>query len=176
MCSDMETREIWLPIVGYEGLYEVSDFGRIRSVDREISYKSTGIAIRRGKLLRGVTDKKGYIHLVLCKNGKQKTFFVSRLVAAAFKENPLSLPDVHHRDFDKSNNAASNLEWTSHRENIAHSVKEHRYRKRLTPEIVTKIRERARNGESQAAIARSLSIRYQTVHLIVNGHYWRHID
>lgn len=169
--------EKWLPILGYEGLYEVSDLGRVRSVDRRVAYKTTGgTMLRRGQLIEGVPDKKGYRHLVLCKNGKQRTVFTSRLVAQTFVPNPSNFPDVHHKDFNKSNNSANNLEWVTHQQNIGHSVIEGRYAKKLTAEIVSSIRARHGAGESQASISRDLGLRYQTVHLIVNGHSWCHID
>jgi len=168
--------ERWKPILGYEGLYEVSDLGRVRSLDRLIAYKGTEMkAFRRGRILVGVPDKNGYRHLVLCKNGKQKTLMVSRLVAIAFIPNPENLPDVHHKDFDQGNDSAINLEWTTHKQNIQHSVNGGRYAKKLNSRTVSEIRTRVANGESQASVARDLKLRYATVHLAANRRTWRHI-
>src|SRR6266436_2003947 len=125
--------ETWKEISGYEGLYEVSDLGRIRGLDRLVPYKRTKFrALKKGGILSGAPDKKGYPHVVLCREGKQKTFIVSRLVAIAFVVNPGNLPDVHHKDFDPSNGVATNLEWVTHRQNIDHSVNNGRYAKKLT--------------------------------------------
>ncbi len=168
--------ERWIAVEGYEGLYEVSDLGRIRSVARLISYKGTDLtALRRGTLMRGAPDRKGYEHLVLCKKGKQRTVFRSRIVAKAFVPNPQGFKDVHHKDFDKTNNAANNLEWVTHRMNIDASLKAGNYAKKLTSKLVSEIRTRAANGESQASIARSLGVRYGTVHLVVNRRAWSHV-
>lgn len=168
--------EQWKTVAGYEGLYEVSDLGRVRSLDRLVAYKRTGgVMLRRGRLLAGALDKAGYAHLVLCKEGKQKTLYFSRLVAQAFVPNPDNLPDVHHKDFDKTNNSSRNLVWTTHQQNIKHSVVGGRYAKKLNSKVVSEIKTRHRNGESQASIARNLGVRYETVHHVVNGRSWRHV-
>jgi hypothetical protein len=172
----VEQGERWRPVVGYEGLYEVSDLGHVRGIDRLIPYKGGHRARKRGKQILGVPDKKGYLHLVLCKEGRQKTFLVSQLVAIAFIPNPGDLRSVHHKDFDQSNNAAANLAWVTHQQNIQHSVIVGRYAKKLSSKIIVEIRTRHTNGESQASIARSLGVRYGTVHLIVKGHSWGHIQ
>lgn len=173
----MSDGERWLPIFGYEGLYEVSDLGRVRSLDRLVPYKTTGgVMLRRGKILACAIHHTGYRHLVLCRNGKQKSFLVSRLVAAAFVPNPDGLPDVHHRDFNKVNDAARNLAWVTHKQNINQSVVAGRYAKKLTAKLVSEIKTRHANGESQSSIARSTGVRFKAVHLIVNGLAWRHVD
>ena len=94
--------EIWKNIAGYEGLYEVSSFGRVRS-----------LRFGKTKILKPGKNKKGYLRVSLCKNGKQKTFFVHRLVAQAFLENPQNLPQINHKDENKQNNRLENLEWCS---------------------------------------------------------------
>lgn len=173
------TSEKWKAVVGYEGFYEASDLGRIRSIDRLIHYKGRPDhpALKKGKILSCPPHHSGYRHLALCKNGKQKMANVCTLVAKAFVHNPdpVRFTDVNHMDLDKTNDRADNLEWTTHRGNIDHSVRQHRYAKKLTPQIVSEIRTRASNGESQASISRSLSLRYLTVHLVVNRKTWGHI-
>lgn len=101
-----EYLEEWRPVVGYEGLYEVSSFGRVRSL------------IGKGKERKLVKDEKGYLNVVLCKNGIYKGKKAHRLVAEAFIPNPENLPEVNHRDEDKTNNAVWNLEWCSMDYNI----------------------------------------------------------
>lgn len=96
--------EIWRPVVGYEGLYEVSSTGQVRNC--------------RGKLLRPGPDHNGYLKCVLCKKGKTKTIYIHRLVAQAFIPNPMYLKQVNHKDEDKSNNNVDNLEWCTARYNV----------------------------------------------------------
>lgn len=95
--------EIWKPKKDYEGLYEVSNFGNVMS----LNYRGTG----KSKLLKPNKNKKGYLHVSLCKNGKLKTFRVNRLVAETFIPNPDNLPQVNHKDENKENNSVENLEW-----------------------------------------------------------------
>lgn len=106
--------EIWKPVVGYEGLYEVSNLGRVRSVDRYVSFGRWGdngqTRFRKSHLLSPKIDE-GYYRVALSKDGVKKLFKVHRLVAQAFIPNPDNLPVVNHKDEDKSNNIVTNLEW-----------------------------------------------------------------
>ena len=95
------------PVVGYEGLYEVSNTGRVRSVDRYDSRNH----FRKGKVLSLVKNKEGYLQVNLCCNGKCKMFLVHRITAQAFIPNPDNLPQINHKDEDKTNNSVDNLEW-----------------------------------------------------------------
>lgn len=101
--------EMWKSIAGYERLYEVSDFGNVRNV-------STGY------ILKPQADKAGYCRVNLYKDKKMTHKSVHRLVAAAFIPNMLSKPEVNHKDGNKANNAAVNLEWVTPKENIKHSI------------------------------------------------------
>ena len=103
--------EIWLPIEGYENLYEVSNLGRVRRLASVVTSKAGVTRKFSGKILKPVTHRDGYLRVNLCKNGKIKTFRVHRLVASAFIPNPKGLPAVNHKDECKTNNAVSNLEW-----------------------------------------------------------------
>ena len=106
--------EEWRPVVGYEGLYEVSSYGRVRSVDR---YDNRN-CFRKGKVLSPGIKPDGYLTVVLSCNGKCKTINVHRLVAQVFIENPDNLPEVNHKDEDKTNNNVDNLEWCSRKYNV----------------------------------------------------------
>lgn len=105
---------------GYEGLYEVSNMGIVRSVEREV-ITSKGIRIYKSKILSPGIQKSGYLYVTLSKEGKSKTFRVHRLVAEAFLPNPDNLSDVDHIDEDKSNNSIENLRWLAHKENSSRS-------------------------------------------------------
>lgn len=103
--------EIWKPIEGYEGLYEVSNLGNVRSLGNGKTWKEP--RIRKTNICNN-----GYHSVSLYKNGKEKRFLVHRLVAESFILNPDNLPQVNHKDEDKTNNCADNLEWCSAEYNI----------------------------------------------------------
>lgn len=102
--------EEWRAVVGFEGLYEVSSIGRVRSCDHIVPTKY-GTRKTTGRVLRQQNDKDGYKKVCLCKCNKKKTRSVHRLVAEAFIENPDNLPLINHKDEDKSNNRVENLEF-----------------------------------------------------------------
>ena len=107
-------KEVWKPIKGYEGKYEVSTFGRVRSVSRKIIYKDGRMRIYKGKILKPETCKNGYLYVNLGREGRAK--MVHRLVAETYLDNPDELSDVVHKDNNKKNNSVSNLRWSSHSE------------------------------------------------------------
>lgn len=110
--------EEWRPIVGYEGLYEVSDWGRVKSLDR---YKIDTVGRKqyhKGKVNRLYPTTNGYIKAMLYKDGVSKNKSVHRLVAEAFIPNPNNLPLINHKDEDKTNNSVENLEWCDLKYNV----------------------------------------------------------
>ena len=114
--------EIWKDILNYEGYYQVSNLGNIRSLDREIT-RSDGVKqIRRGAIMARRYNDDGYPIAKLSKNGKSKSIAIHILVARAFIPNPNNLSDVNHKDFDRDNAAAENLEWISHGDNVRYSI------------------------------------------------------
>ena len=119
--------EEWKNIIGYEGLYEVSNKGNVRNV-------------RRNKLLR-LQKNQGYIRVALSKNGIKTWLRVHRLVAQAFIENPDNLPEINHLDEDKANNSVDNLEWCDRSYN-------NNYGDRLKKSINTKIKNGYVNEEN----------------------------
>lgn len=117
----MSNIENWKPVVGYEGLYEVSDWGRVRSLDKYIKNWPKGIRLVKGRVLKPGRHRKGYLLVVLNKDGVMKTCKVHRLVAIAFIPNPDGLPQVNHKDENKHNNRVENLEWCDNKYNICYS-------------------------------------------------------
>lgn len=104
--------EIWKPVVGWEGLYEVSNLGNVKVLDRFVNsgIKNNSSVKRRGQILKQY-DKRGYMQVTLTLNGKRKYCNVHRLVAEAFIPNPDDLPQINHKDENKLNNNVNNLEW-----------------------------------------------------------------
>lgn len=121
------TIEVWKPIPGFNGLYEASTFGRIRSVGGIRTYEAWGKTICRshaGRVLKPQLDgKKNYLHVCITDGKKSKSHQVHRLVAQTFIENPFNLPEINHIDEDKTNNAVWNLEWCDHKYNNTYGSK-----------------------------------------------------
>ena len=117
----MLKQEIWKPISNYEGLYEISNKGQIKSVGRYIKSNHNNTRFQEEKIRKLTVNNKGYITVRLCKNGKYKTFLVHRLVAETFIPNPLGYNEINHKDENKTNNKVDNLEWCSHDYNINYS-------------------------------------------------------
>jgi len=116
-------QEIWKSAKGYEGYLEVSNFGNVRSIDRQITVVD-GKRIYKKPLIGRVkaqhkNKQTGYMQVGIY-HGKHAT--VHRLVAEAFLPNPLALPQVNHKDFDRGNNCVTNLEWCTNGENTLHSM------------------------------------------------------
>lgn len=117
----MNINEQWRPVKGFEGLYEVSNLGRVKS-----------LKYGKEKILKPEKTKKGYLFVILYRNRKRKFFKVHRLVATAFLPNPEGLPEVNHRDEDKTNNVVSNIEWCDRRYNMNYGTLQERISSALT--------------------------------------------
>ena len=124
--------EQWKDIKGYEGLYEVNNFGNVRSLDRVIKTKHNSTTLRKGRILTPFyEEQKGYYQVALSKDGKVKKYRIHRLVAVAFLENPFDYTDVNHKDEDKTNNNVDNLEWCTRKYNNNYGTKPERIRKAM---------------------------------------------
>ena len=105
--------ELWKDIEGFEGLYQVSTWARVRSLDRYVTGNCGVKYFRKGEIKKPNINKYGYKRISLSKDGKQKKIFLHCLVAEAFIPNPDNLPCVNHKDEVKTNNRRWNLEWCS---------------------------------------------------------------
>jgi len=116
--------EEWRDIPGYEGLYQVSNLGRVKSLARTVSNGHKSNRFMKERILKpGLMGYTGYYSVSL----SSKTFTVHRLVAKVFKLNPDNLPEVNHIDQDKTNNQESNIEWVSCKENTTHGVRKRKF-------------------------------------------------
>ena len=122
--------ELWKDVEGFEGYYQVSTWGNVRSLDRWVNSKSKlnkpYKSLYKGKMLKGSPDKDGYLLVHFRKDGKEFAFKKHRLVAEAFIPNPENKSQVNHIDEDKTNNYVWNLNWMTCKENINHGTHNNR--------------------------------------------------
>jgi hypothetical protein len=144
--------EEWRAVVGYEGLYEVSNLGRVRSLFR---YK---------QIVKGIPTNRGYLRVTLCKNKVHKLCSIHRLVATAFIPNPYNYPCVNHKDEERTNNQADNLEWCSYKYNANYGHIVEKKRKNRDYSGISKPVRQLKNGKviqefpSIAAAIRALGL------------------
>ena len=124
--NSMKQPEEWKPIPGYEGKYEISNWGRVRSN----SQKS------KGRILVPVPQQSGYYRVNLYKDSKVKTPTIHRIVAEVFLSNPNNYPEVNHKDEDKGNNYVENLEWCTHAYNSSYGTRVQRAAEKYSKSVV----------------------------------------
>lgn len=163
--------EIWKDVIGYEGLYQVSNLGRVKS-----------FKFKNERLLGGTINHNGYRVVNLTKNGITKHKFVHRLVANAFIDNPQGKPFVNHIDSNPLNNMVSNLEWCTQSENVHHAMLKGRLvsplgeangKSKLSSNDVLQIREAWDTLHNYSAVGRLFSVNAGTVWAIIKGKTWR---
>ena len=123
--------EVWKDISGYEGRYQVSNLGNVRSLDRLVASKNGSFASRKGQTLIQNKRRSGYLCVNLCTHGRSRVVETQRLVALAFIPNPEQLPCVNHVDEDKTNNAVTNLEWCTQAYNVKYGTRTLRARQSM---------------------------------------------
>ena len=169
------TDEIWKPISGYEGIYEVSNLGRVRSCDRFVVYNNGRKHKRKGKVLSQSYDAQKYYKVGLCKNGKQKNFSVHRLVAQAFIPNPGNKEQVNHKDETRTNNRVENLEWATTSENINYGTRNERVAKAVSKTKSKPVLQFTREGKFIAEFygaseaSRDTGICTSSIHRVARG-------
>lgn len=155
----MEINEIFKDVKGYEGYYEISNLGRVRST----SYKGK-------KILKPAITKNGYLNVIFCINQKKEHKLVHRLVAEAFIPNINNYSTVNHKDENKLNNCVENLEWLSVEDNNRYSNS-----KMLTKEKVLQIPSLIDQGYTQLEIANHFNVSRRAIQFILNGEHWNNL-
>lgn len=153
--------EIWKDIEGYEGLYQVSNLGRVKS----LNYHRT----RKEQLLKPTKSNRGYFKVYLNKNGKMKTFNVHRLVAQAFIENPNNYPCVNHKDENKINNIVDNLEYCTVAYNNVYGTRVDRVNESRSKPIYCL--ETDKIYKSIKECAKELNLHYSAIIYVLKGKY-----
>ena len=172
--------EIWKDIEGYYGLYQISNLGRVKS----LNYRRTG----KEKILKQAKTKLGYLFVFLKhKQEKAKPYYIHRLVAEAFIDNPNNLTEINHIDEDKTNNASSNLEWCTRLYNINFGTRNERSRISRTNDIKRSKQvlcvETGKIYPSTKEVQRQLGFRQGNISKCCNGkgktaygHTWKYVS
>lgn len=124
----MANQETWKDVVGYEGLYMVSNLGRIKSIDRVVKGKRKGAMKRKGHLMKPFSHPSGYLQIGLCKDGEINKQLLHRIVAISFLKNPENLPEVNHKNSDRKDCSVINIEWCDKDQNMLHAKKLERFK------------------------------------------------
>ena len=157
---NMTNDEIWCPIKGFENIYEVSDQGRVKS-----------LKFGKERILKPGRTPKGYLFVILCKNGEKKTCGVHRLVSQTFIPNPDNLTEVNHKDEDKENNSVQNLEWCDRKYNINYGTRNQRMAEKKSKPVLqyTKSGEFVKEWKSATDVKRNLNYSHSNISECCNG-------
>lgn len=180
--------EIWKSVVGWEGIYEVSNFGQVRSISRLIARQDGSTQRFRQCILSPRKNSTGYLIVTLSdlSNGRRATVRVHRLVAEAFIPNPMSLPEVNHIDSDRANARVDNLEWVTPSQNRYHGyhfgsvslprrIGEKTSSAKLDAGKVLEIRLLASRGVSSRQLAKKYAVNKTTILRLLSGETWSHV-
>lgn len=171
--------EIWKDINGYEGLYQISNLGRVRSLAKQCGFTYLPETIRRTKV-----KPNGYEIIILSKNNRKKTHHIHRLVAMAFLDDYCEMLDVNHKDGNKLNNNLANLEMCTRSENIRHAYDnglskaargERNGKSKLTSSEVLAIKQAYKDCPNYTRLGRLFNVNPGTIYAIINGITWREI-
>ncbi|KAA6303162.1 MAG: hypothetical protein EZS26_000765 [Candidatus Ordinivivax streblomastigis] len=165
--------EIFKNIHGYEGLYQVSNFGRVKSCERFVYKGIRGqTQLLQDKILKQSKQKTGYLSVVLYNLGKKQTHFIHRLVAIAFIPNPENLPEVNHKDENKCNNFVDNLDWITSKNNCNFGTRNERIASKVNTKHIFQYElngKFVKGWESAIQIQRELGFSRQNILCNANG-------
>lgn len=160
--------EIWKDIKDYEGLYQVSNLGRVKILDRIVTEKNNKRnQFWKGHIVKATDNGRGYQVVSLRKDGKRNNKYVHRLVAEAFIPNPENKKEVNHKDLNKRNNCLENLEWVSQIENKLHFRSTNSYEKAVL---------KAKNSNRKRYEERINKYKAKIIELYKNGHSIKYIN
>lgn len=180
-------KEIWKPIKGFEGYYEVSNQGNIKSIERTVS---NSFGLKKDRTIKGVSIKpifrgNWYVKVHLRKKGKRYCFFLHRILAQTFLPNPENKPEVNHKDGNKLNYNLDNLEWVTKSENKLHAIKtglrtitkgEERTTAILNDGKVRTIRQLYNTGNYYyRELAEIYGVSGKTIESVVKFRKWKHV-
>jgi hypothetical protein len=173
--------EIWKEIKDYEGLYDISNLGRVKSLAKYVNNSKGTLNYNKERILCNV-KKNGYYKIKLCKEGKIKTLLVHRLIAIAFIPNLENKPFINHINGIRDDNRIKNLEWCTPKENSTHAVRiglsdykgEKNHKSKLTEDNILEIRKIGKT-KYYKDIAIDFNISPSTVGSILNNKTWKHI-
>ena len=160
--------EEWRDVVGYEGRYQVSSTGRVKSLKRK---DCLGRTIRE-RMLKACDNGRGYLYISLSDGtGEHKRHYIHRLVGEAFVPNPLEKEDVNHKDENPSNNHASNLEWLTHKENLNYGMRNERVAKANSKPVAQYTKDGAfiKVWASAAEVKRQLGFNHSNIIQVAKG-------
>lgn len=161
--------EIWKPIEGFEGFYEVSNMGNVRSKDRIVKHNFGGDKRVEGRILSQLTTPNGYKQVALWKDGKRKIFLVHRLVLLAFVGECPANMEVRHLNSIPTDNRLENIVYGTHSENTIDTLKLGKGgRQRLNPFYVKEIRKKLSNGKTIKALAQEYEVSTRAISNIKN--------
>lgn len=172
--------EEWRDIEGYEGFYQVSTHGRIKSLARTITCKNGMLKPFKERILTPHFNTNGYLWVHLQRNSVKEFWFIHRLVARAFVPNPDNKPFVNHKSGRKTDNVADLLEWSTRRENVAHAFStglmshagEKNSQSKLTVDKVVEMRRLFTEGVTRRELSDRFGVSYSRVRDVVNGTCW----
>lgn len=178
--------EIWKDIPGYQGYYQVSDFGRVRSVDRLVvsgcPWHANGMRLSKGKILRQNRHLDGRLNVGLFKEGLREERNVHRLVLRTFVSECPDGMEGCHNDGDASNNSLTNLRWDTHQKNmddqVIHGTRqrgEKSHRAKLTVALIESARSASARGIRQRDIAAMIGVCQATISQALSGERWKHL-
>ena len=176
--------EVWKDVEGYEGQYLVSNTGKVKSIDRTDEKGYTHLGVDK----KAQDNGKGYLSVALYKHNIERKKYIHRLVATAFIPNPENLPEVNHKDGNKSNNIVDNLEWVTTSDNILHSYEVLNRRSNKNNPIMShkiamlddkgnilKIYPSMREAERQLNLSNGVISKGLQNDWKTNGHWWKRI-
>ena len=154
--------EVWKDIADYDGLYQISDKGRVKS-----------IGYGKERILKPAKVGSGYLFVNLYKNGEKKQFLVHRLVCQTFIHNPYNLPEVNHRDENKTNNSVENLEWCDRKYNNNYGTHNQRMAEKLSKPVLqfTKDEKFVKEWKSTKDVERNLGFNHSLISACCLGKY-----